>query len=400
MTGNGGQTPGSNEAFCTSCGSVIPADVSYCPECNAEQLTIDRQQSNESEPSRQRTDHGGEKTQTIQTTEPVETQKSRNQEQKPVSTEPATVEGSDEIYIPNNSGSETNCQRCGTGIKSHEWFCSFCGKERPMCPDCGAEMDDESCKNCDTNRKAPCGNCGLTIDASLQECPNCGYNESDSVANMSAERKKKALGLGGVGGVSFLVVSVVVPGPTILGVLFGTLVGGPFALWGGVIAFYYDKKESNADDRTAADLSKGREQHKTKEWRDMKREERKEMLRTAAQGLNAAGKAAAAYEEKKRKEQKEEKLDERIEAREREIQQAQEMQVQTHEKMQQAEQQMQQAEQKKKQIENSVADVPRGCPRCGVKLRGSGGMMSSKNYEELAPGVFQCLECGREINLG
>jgi len=97
-----------------------------------------------------------------------------------------------------------NCQRCGTQVTANEWFCSFCGKERPMCLDCGAEMDDEKCKNCGNPRQAPCGNCGLMINATVEECPNCGYNESQQVQEKSSGRKKKALGLAGAGIIAFL----------------------------------------------------------------------------------------------------------------------------------------------------------------------------------------------------
>lgn len=393
MVENRDQTLNSDNAFCTSCGSEIAPDVDYCPNCDAEQLTIDQHAAE----TTSKAVNGTEETQPVPEDDSLQPETGQSQ---PASTEPATENSTDEVYIPNDSASETNCQQCGTTVKSHEWFCSFCGKERPMCPDCGAEMDEEQCKNCDTHRKAPCGNCGLTIDASLQECPNCEYNESESVATMSADRKKKALGLGGVGGVAFLVVSSIVPGPAIIGGLLGALVSSPFVIYGGLIAFYYNKKESNAEERTAADLSKGREQNKTKEWRDMKREERKEMLRTAAQGLNAAGKAASAYEEKKRKEQKEERLDEKLQTADQMQQQAQQEIQHAQQEKQHAQQKQQQAEQKKKQIEESVADVPKGCPRCQTKWRGSGGMLSSQNYEELAPGMFQCMECGREVNLG
>lgn len=292
-----------------------------------------------------------------------------------------------------------NCQRCGTQVAANEWFCSFCGKERPMCPDCGAEMDDEQCKNCATPRQAPCGDCGLMIKGTAKECPNCGYNEAENVKQKSSGRKKKALAFAGIGVVAFFVISSVVPGPSILGASFGGLAALPFISYGGMIAFYYNRKESKSEERTAADLSKGREQNKTKEWREMEQEQRKEMLKTAAQGLSAAGEAAQAYGKKKEKEQKEQKLDERIDQANKELTKAQQKQQEAAQEKQIAQQQQQEAEQRKQEIENSVADVPKACPRCNVKWRSSGGMLSSQNFEELGPGSFQCLECGETANL-
>lgn len=261
-------------------------------------------------------------------------------------------------------------------------------------------MDDQKCKNCGLARQAPCGECGLMISAATEECPNCGYNESEKVATKSQSRKKKALATGGVGIVLFFVVGSMVPGPDIIGAAAGALIASPFIVWGGMIGIYYDRKESKSDRRTAADLSKGREQNKTKKWRDMKREERKAMLNAAAQGLSTVGSAAQAYGKKKQKEQKEQQLDQRIQAATQAHQEAQQTTQQALQEQEQAQMKQQEAEEKKKQIEESVADVPKGCERCGTRWRGSGGMLSSKNYEELAPGRFQCAECGKNVNLG
>ena len=293
-----------------------------------------------------------------------------------------------------------NCQRCGTQVTVNEWFCSFCGKERPMCPDCGAEMDDEKCKNCGTPRQAPCGNCGLMINGTAKECPNCEYSEAEEIKKKSSGRKKKALALAGVGVLSFFVVGSVIPGPSIIGTAVGAIVGLPFISWGALVAFYYSRKESKSEQRNAAELSKGREQNKTKEWREMKQEQRKAMLNAAAEGISAAGEAAQAYGKKKEKEQKEKQLDERINQANQELTKAQQKQQEAAQEKQRAQNKQQQAEQRKQEIENSVADVPKACPRCKEKWRGSGGMLSSQNYEELAPGRFQCTECGETVNLG
>lgn len=274
-------------------------------------------------------------------------------------------------------------------MASNEWFCSFCGKERPKCPDCGAEMDDEKCKNCGKPRKAPCGNCGLTIEATVEECPHCDYNESEQVSEKSSGRKRKALGLGGLGIAAFFVVGSVVPGPAIIGTLVGGLVALPLLSWGLLVAFYYDRKESKAENLNAADLSKGREQNKTKEWREMEQEQRKAMLNAAAEGLSAAGEAAQAYGKKKEKEQKEKRLDERINQAEQELTKAQR-------EKQEARKKQQQAEQRKKQIEESKADVPSVCPRCNANWSKGWG---SGAYKKLGEEAWQCTECGETVGV-
>ncbi|WP_207589810.1 hypothetical protein [Halomontanus rarus] len=261
-------------------------------------------------------------------------------------------------------------------------------------------MDEKQCKNCGTPRQAPCGNCGLEIAGTVKECPHCRYNKSEKVIQKSNGRKKKALGLSGVGVLLYLVASAATPGPGILGALVGLILGVPFIIWGGLIAFYYNTKETGAEDLTATDLSKGREQHKTKEWREMKMDERKEMLNAASKGLSTVASAANAYSERKRKQQKEQQLDEKLESADQmiaDVQQEKELAQQEHEK---ALQKQQHAEQKQKQIDESIPDVPRGCPRCHTKWRGSGGLLSGAAFEELAPGKFQCLECGETVNLG
>lgn len=289
-----------------------------------------------------------------------------------------------------------NCQRCGTEVGANEWFCSFCGKERPMCPDCGAEMDDEQCKNCGTPRQAPCGNCGLMIAGTAEECPNCNHRPSDAVAEKSSGRKKKALAFGGVGILGYFIVSSIVPGPSIIGSAAGVLVAIPFISWGGMLAFYYNRKESKAEHLNAADLSKGREQNKTKEWREMEQEQRKAMLNAAAEGLSAAGEAAQAYGKKKEKEQKEKKLDQRINQAEQELTKAQQQQQQAQQEKQKAQQKQQQAEQRKKEIEQSKADVPSVCPRCNANWSKGWG---SGAYKKLGEEAWQCTECGETVGV-
>jgi hypothetical protein len=248
-----------------------------------------------------------------------------------------------------------------------------------MCPDCGAEMDGEQCKNCGKPRQAPCGECGLMIPATAEVCPNCNYNESAEVSEKSAGRKKKALALGGVGVVLFFVVGSVIPGPDILGTAVGALVALPFVSWGGLIAFYYNRKETKAQDLSAADLSKGREQNKTREWREKEREQRKEMLQAGAQVASAAGEAASSYAEKKKKDKQVEQLSDQLD--------------ETVEYAQEVEQERNQAVQEKEQMKQSP-DLPSSCPRCGASW--SGGLISSGNVERFSNGrKARCTECGR-----
>lgn len=276
-----------------------------------------------------------------------------------------------------------NCQRCGSQVAANDWFCSFCGKERPMCPDCGAEMDDEKCKNCSTPRQAPCGNCGLMIDGTIEECPNCGYNEAEEVRDKSSGRKKKALAFGGVGVVAYFVVSSVIPGPSIIGSVVGASTAFPFILWGGLTAFYYNRKESKSEQRNAADLSKGREQNKTKEWREMEKEQRKAMLNAAAEGVSAVGEAASSYADKKKKDQEVEQL-------KGQNKQLEESLNDTVEYAQSKEQEARAANDKVEQIQNSQVDVPKKCPFCGAKWSAGWG---SGSYTKLGPETFQCTSC-------
>jgi hypothetical protein len=246
-----------------------------------------------------------------------------------------------------------------------------------MCPDCGAEMDDEKCKNCGLARQAPCGECGLMISAAREECPHCGYNESEEVATKSQGRKKKALGLGGVGVLSFFVVGSLIPGPDIIGTAVGALVALPFVSWGGLIAFYYNRKESNAVDRTAASLSKGREQNKTKAWREKEREQRQKALEATADVAGAVGEAASSYAEKKKKDEQVKELSSQLEK--------------TAEYAEQKDAEARKAKQEKQELKQNP-DLPSKCPRCGTSW--SGGLLGSGNVERFSNGrKASCTEC-------
>lgn len=153
------------------------------------------------------------------------------------------------------------------------------------------------------------------------------------------------------------------------------------------------QQESNSEQRNAAELSKGREQNKTKEWREMEQEQRKQMLKAVGKGVEAAGKAAETYSKKKN-------LDEKTKIANEEIEKGVEVQQEGAKQIEKGEEMQEQAVEYEKKVENSVTDVPKACPRCKEKWRGSGGMFGSQNYEELAPGRFQCTECGKAVNLG
>jgi DNA repair exonuclease SbcCD ATPase subunit len=214
------------------------------------------------------------------------------------------------------------------------------------------------------------------INGTAKECPNCGYNEAEEVKEKSSGRKKKALALGGVGVVAYFVVSSVIPGPSIIGSAVGALAALPFISWGGLTAFYYNRKESKSEQRNAADLSKGREQNKTKEWREMEQEQRKAMLNAAAEGVSAVGEAASSYADKKKKDKQVEQLSEQLD--------------ETVEYAQQQEQEAQAAKQQVEQIEDSQVDVPKKCPFCGAKWAAGWG---SGSYTKLGPETFQCTSC-------
>jgi excinuclease UvrABC ATPase subunit len=221
------------------------------------------------------------------------------------------------------------------------------------------------------------------INGTAKECPNCGYNEAEEVKEKSSGRKKKALALGGVGVVAFFVLSSVIPGPSIIGSAVGALAALPFISWGGLIAFYYNRKESKSEQRNAADLSKGREQNKTKEWREMEKEQRKAMLNAAAEGVSAVGEAASSYAEKKKKDQEVEQLKGTVKQLDEQVDEAVEY-------AQDKEQEAEVANQRVEQIQNSQVDVPKKCPICGAKWSAGWG---SGSYTKLGPETFQCTSC-------
>lgn len=215
------------------------------------------------------------------------------------------------------------------------------------------------------------------ISATKEECPHCGYNKSNQVSEKSEGRKKKALALGGGGIVAYFVVSGIVPGPSIIGTAVGALAALPLLSWGGLTAFYYSRKESKAEDMTAADLSKGREQNKTKEWRAKEREQRKKALEATASVAGAAGEAASSYMDKKKKDEQVEQLSSQLE--------------ETAEYAQQKETEAEKAKQEKEEMKRSP-DLPSNCPRCGASW--SGGLISSGNVQRFSNGrKASCTEC-------
>jgi len=275
------------------------------------------------------------------------------------------------------------CQQCGAEVAANDWFCSFCGQERPMCPDCGAEMDDEKCKNCGTPRQAPCTHCGLMIEATLSECPNCEHNEKERVKEKNASSKRKAATVAGFGGLLFIGIAAVTPGPSIIGVILGGIVSVPIIGYAGLTALVYANRESNADDHTVVDLSKGREQNKTKQWREMKREERMRLLESGAQAVAGVGETYASYAENKQYKQE---RDEAVDVANQAIEAAND------------ESQKRQAIEQENQELKSEPTLPDHCPRCGTDW--SGGVFGSKNVERFSNGrKASCTECTKEVLL-
>lgn len=198
-----------------------------------------------------------------------------------------------------------NCGRCGTQIVDNDWFCSHCGKERPRCPDCGAEMDGTSCNNCETVRQAPCDECGLLIDVTAAECQHCEYDAVQEEVERLQEKKakneskfKKYLVGVGLGIFTFYFVNAIIPGPDIIGTALGVLIGGPivsFAAIGALNSKRKQNKQHSAEDAVAANIKKGRKQNKSKAYRQKEKEQREAALNVAAKGLDAVGSAAESW---------------------------------------------------------------------------------------------------------
>lgn len=192
---------------------------------------------------------------------------------------------------------EVTCERCGTDIPQSDWYCNHCGKERPRCPDCGAEMDETRCKSCGTIRQVPCKECGLMIDATAATCSNCGYNPIKEYQEKQESKMKQYLIVGGLGVVGFFVISGIIPGPAIIGTSLGVLIGGPIVVIAGAGALNAKRKEGKADEKTAGNIKKGRGQNKSKAWREKEKEEREAAMEMAAKGIDAMSDAADSWED-------------------------------------------------------------------------------------------------------
>lgn len=188
-----------------------------------------------------------------------------------------------------------SCERCGSDILQNDWYCNHCGKERPRCPDCGAEMDDTQCKSCGTVRQVPCSECGLMVDATASTCSDCGYDPIQEYEEKQQSAMKKYLVVGGVGVVAYFFISGIMPGPSIIGTALGALVGGPIVLIAGTGALNAKRKEEKAEDKTAGNVRKGRKQNKSKAWREKEKKEREAAMEAAAKGLDAVGSAADSW---------------------------------------------------------------------------------------------------------
>ena len=125
--------------------------------------------------------------------------------------------------------SMVSCTTCGNyNLNGQEWFCSVCGKERADCPDCGSQMGDETCTNCDTARKAPCEECDTLIKITDKKCSHCGYNPGAEYEKKSESNDSTSL-LPGKIAIS------VVAAFAVLGTLFVSSGGAGSTLLGGLI---------------------------------------------------------------------------------------------------------------------------------------------------------------------
>lgn len=184
------------------------------------------------------------------------------------------------------------CERCGSDIPEGDWYCNHCGKECPRCPDCGAEMDDTRCKSCGTVREVPCDECGLMIDATASTCPNCGFDPIQEHQEKQQSEMKKYLLVGGIGVIGFVVISGIMPGPSIIGTALGALVGGPIVVTGGIGVLNSKRKQGKADEKIAGNVRKGREQNKSEAWREKERQKKEAALDAAEKGFEKLGDAA------------------------------------------------------------------------------------------------------------
>lgn len=133
------------------------------------------------------------------------------------------------------------------------------------------------------------------IDATASTCSDCGYDPIQEYQEKQQSEMKKYLITGGIGVVAYVFISGIMPGPSIIGTALGALVGGPIVLIGGTAALNAKRKEGKADEKTAGNVKKGRNQNKSKAWRQKEKKEREAAMEAAAKGLDAVSNAADSW---------------------------------------------------------------------------------------------------------
>jgi len=163
----------------------------------------------------------------------------------------------------------TTCTRCARDIPDNKWFCNFCGKERPKCPDCGADMNETQCISCGLPRKGPCTKCGKLITASTEECQHCGHSISSSGKSLTFWSAGIIIGLSLIVGI---ILSIIIPGPTIVDLIIVRvfLVGG--IMTGGIISFLGVGASMMFSENHIISLEKGEKQNQSPEWAEEQRQ--------------------------------------------------------------------------------------------------------------------------------
>lgn len=120
---------------CPKCGSSIPKDKRFCPDCGYD---------------------------TASAAQPEEKQEENN--------------------------SEVTCSKCGMTYGTNVKFCPGCGDKYNPCPKCGADLKDNTCPKCNYVAADPCPKCGHIPEiASARFCPECGEPLCSTCPNCGTE---------------------------------------------------------------------------------------------------------------------------------------------------------------------------------------------------------------------
>ena len=186
-------------------------------------------------------------------------------------------------------------------------------------------------------------------------------------------------------------VASVIPGPGAIGGGLGFLMGSPlFMIAFGKYKKYKGLKEQQ-DEVNPIDISKGVEQNKSKEWRDMEREKKMELIKAGAEAAPAIGKAVSSgaqavssIAEKKTKDKEVKQWKETAKEEREARQEAKDIAANAREEAQEA-------KQEKEEMRQSP-NLPSKCPKCGTSW--SGGLLGSGNVETYSNGrKASCTEC-------